>query len=553
MCTCSLLQSTSQWPNGKTKQYAQTVDKHFCSFTAIMSDHDDKPENLLPAAVRWPKIFGHALASKWHLIPAKPTQCDNLREDQLVYATECEAVLARYFGQNLLFAATALTGVFEDGNTSVPVPSASSQNLRTSFTKAASKAAKELLKVPEYDTNMKYLKDNGWWHIARPVDTAEDMMDLLQPLLACQSWDWHGATAARVIMRWAGLLSIVSLENANVDQFTAHLGEPESWQKEGSDYLCYVPLARTLEGSPRGHPSNVNVRYIKGNKDWLTVANIERDGDQLDELFENLLKDGKTPTRQTTADGCATLNGMQVASAEVKTSWDATNAGFDQQAILLTDFFSRRNFLEETPVFPIGIHFNSKRIRIQTLHLDYDQASREHRTLMSRYVYESRPYTLQFSIDSADNQIGTNMPAIVYWEGGTVKAVPDLDWDTVKPRFQPYLVAIMQAVCKLCALYAENNYGLQGEAFSIGSANNGKWSICTQLPHQTPRGDALPQAVQNCFYDVGWEVYKRVEKRPRSPSRSPDSGPRATATASGVRGMGSGAPGSRSGSSATGS
>ncbi len=46
------------------------------------------------------------------------------------------------------------------------------------------------------------------------------------------------------------------------------------------------------------------------------------------------------PTRQTTADACATLNGVQVASANLKTSWDGTNAGFDQQALLLTDHFN---------------------------------------------------------------------------------------------------------------------------------------------------------------------------------------------------------------------
>ncbi len=52
-------------------------------------------------------------------------------------------------------------------------------------------------------------------------------MDLLQPLLSCKSWDWHGAAAAKVLMCWAGLLSIVGL------------GE----EVHGSDYLCHVPLA----------------------------------------------------------------------------------------------------------------------------------------------------------------------------------------------------------------------------------------------------------------------------------------------------------------------
>ncbi len=166
-------------------------------------------------------------------------------------------------------------------------------------------------------------------------------MDVLQPLLACESWDWHGVATAKVMMHWAGLLSIVGLEdNANIGHFQAHVGEAESWQEKGSDYLCYVPLARTLEGLPHGHPNNVNVWYIKGKVQWLIAQNIEHDLDKLDLLFENLLDDGRTPMRQTTANAVATLNGLQVTSAEGKTSWDATCAGFDQQALLLTDFFS---------------------------------------------------------------------------------------------------------------------------------------------------------------------------------------------------------------------
>ena len=111
------------------------------------------------------------------------------------------------------------------------------------------------------------------------------------------------------------------------------------------------------------------MQYLNGKEEWLTVQNIEQDAHKLDLMFQNLLDNGRTPTRQTTANACATLNSVQVASGEVKTSWDGTNAGFDQQALLLTDFFSLRNFTDAKPEFPIGIHFNSDRIKIQTLQL----------------------------------------------------------------------------------------------------------------------------------------------------------------------------------------
>ncbi len=327
-------------------------------------------DQLLPAAVKWPKIFADAHESKWHLIPHALDQCTNLPHKKLLYNCKHEALFARYFATNLLMAAHALDGELKDGGVAVPCCDGSLQGLRPKFTRAVRKATEEKFGVDDYDDHMVYLTAKGWWNISRPVDTTEDLMDLLQLLLACESWDWHRAVAAKVLMCWAGLLSIISLdEKANVGKFTAHVGELECWQDKGSDYLCHVPLAQTLEGSPCGHPSNVNVRYLKGNETWLTVQNIENEGDQLDEMFANLLAEGKTPIRQTTADACATLNGMQVMSAEVKTSWDATDAGFDQQAVLLTDFFSRLNPREDNPKAAIGLHLNNERIKIQTLEL----------------------------------------------------------------------------------------------------------------------------------------------------------------------------------------
>ncbi len=501
--------------------YGQTIDERFCSFTAIMSDLGG--DRLLPVAVKWLKIFDDAHMSKWHLIPAQPNQRKNLPDHKLVYDGKREAVFARYFGQNLLLATGALLGELIDRAVSVPVPKGSLQGLHPRFTLSAREATKEKLDVAEYNAAMAYLKDNGWWNITRPVDTAEDMMDLLQPLLACESWDWHGAATAKVMLHWAGLLSIVSLEKeANVGKFSRHVGNVESWQDDGSNYLCHVPLARTLEGSPRSHPSNVNVHYLKGKEAWLTVQNIESEADKLDEMFNNLLADGRTPMRQTTANTCASLNGMQVASAEVKTSWDGSNAGFDQQALLLTDFFSRLNPREAKPKVAIGLHLNNEHVKIQTLQLEINQ-HRVPRTLMSRYVYESVLYTLRLSEDAADRQDRACMPAICYREGGTEKAMPALEWGTVKPRFQPYLVAIIQVLCKLRALYAENEYSLQLRVYMVGKGNDNKWANCTGLLHQTPRGDKLPQSMQNCYYEEGFMVYQRVRKQWREDSMSSES------------------------------
>ena len=153
-------QSTAkQWPNGKTTPYGQTIDERFCSFMAIMSDLAG--DRLLPAAVKWPRIFDNAPTSKWHLIPAQPTQHTNLPGNKLVYDCKHEAVMARYFGQNLLSTTDALTGYLKDGAVSVPVPEGSSQGLHPRFTTTAREAMEAKLDVPEYDTAMVYLWDNG--------------------------------------------------------------------------------------------------------------------------------------------------------------------------------------------------------------------------------------------------------------------------------------------------------------------------------------------------------------------------------------------------------
>ncbi len=194
---------------------------------------------------------------------------------------------------------------------------------------------RELVDPKKYTVSkdaIKYLQAKKWWEVARPMDTATDMTDLIQLLLLCESWDWHGAATAHVLMKWAGLLSIIGMpENPK-----------PSWQLEGLDMLRHVPLAATLEGSPRGHPWNVNVHYIRGDLKMIDSAQIKANSDKLNETFNNLRNADlpQVPMRQTMADACVVLHRVQVVSAEVKSSSDKNDAGFHQQALLLADFFA---------------------------------------------------------------------------------------------------------------------------------------------------------------------------------------------------------------------
>ncbi len=73
----------------------------------------------------------------------------------------------------------------------------------------------------------------------------------------------------------------------------------------------------------------------------IDSAQIEVNSGKLNETFNNLrtAEPLQVPTRQTTADACAVLHGVQVVTAEVKSSSDKNDAGFHQQALLMADFF----------------------------------------------------------------------------------------------------------------------------------------------------------------------------------------------------------------------
>ncbi len=104
-------------------------------------------------------------------------------------------MLAWYFCANVMETVGSLIGVLQDGIWEVPVTLDCLQGLhRKLMIKARALVDPETL--PGCKTAMEYLRDAGWWEVARSVDTATDMVDLIQPLLSCESWDWHAASTA---------------------------------------------------------------------------------------------------------------------------------------------------------------------------------------------------------------------------------------------------------------------------------------------------------------------------------------------------------------------
>ena len=131
----------------------------------------------------------------WQVIPSAMADEVNLTGSDFEFSSEKEAVLARYFCKNVMETVGSLAGVLQDGIWEVPVTMDCSQGLRRELTKKA-RALVAPKTLPGCKTTMEYLKDAGWWEVARPMDMATDMVDLIQPLLSCESWDWHAATTA---------------------------------------------------------------------------------------------------------------------------------------------------------------------------------------------------------------------------------------------------------------------------------------------------------------------------------------------------------------------
>ncbi len=451
-------------------------------------------DQLTPAAVKWDPY--RDTDTQWHVIPASMADEVNLTGSVFEFDFEMEAVLAHYFCTNFMETVGNLVGTLPDGIWEVPVTMNCSQGLHRKLTTSARDFV-DPETLSDCKKAMDYLKDKRWWEVARPMDTATDMMDLLQPLLSCKSWDWHGATTACVLMKWAGLLSIVGMD-ANKDP---------SWQRNELDFLSHVPLAATLEGSPRGHPWNINMRYIHGDMSMIDSAQIEVNSDKLDTNFTNLrsAKPPQVPTRQTMANACVVLHGVQVVSAEVKSLSDKNDAGFQQQALLMADFFARRD-PQYGPKVAIGLHMNASKIRLQTLELEQKMGG-GFQTMMRRKVFSTEGYRLHLRQGEAVMQAAKMVPRFKFkGPAREEKFVDALDWGQISTCFHSYVIALLQALWKLCKLYTINGYGTQLVSNNVETVNTNVWNNCVQVLHRTDCSEALDDSVQDVYFDSDFNL-----------------------------------------------
>ena len=130
--------SASAWPGGQDgKNYAQTVQPEFCSFSAVIPKIPNAADQLTQAAVKWDP-YGPTMM-EWHVIPAAMADEVNLTGLDFEFSTEMEAVLARYFCVNVMETMGSLVGTLEDGIWEVPITLDCSQGLRRILTGKARK------------------------------------------------------------------------------------------------------------------------------------------------------------------------------------------------------------------------------------------------------------------------------------------------------------------------------------------------------------------------------------------------------------------------------
>ena len=76
----------------------------------------------------------------------------------------------------------------------------------------------------------------------------------------------------------------------------------------------------------------------------------------------------------------------------------------------------------------------------------------------------------------------------------------------------------LQALTKLCQLYAMNEYGTYAVSNNVELTNNHVWTNVVPLLHRTDCPDELDASVQGVFFDSQfkvWEEAQRVTKKRR--------------------------------------
>ncbi len=106
----------------------------------------------------------------------------------------------------------------------------------------------------------------------------------------------------------------------------------------------------------------------------------------------------------------------------------------------------------------IGLYINASKMCLQTLELN-QKTGRGYKTMFRRKVFSIKGYRLRLTSGEAKKQ---QVKVILCFKfrgpNGEEKFVDALVWGNINPCFHSYVIAVMQALCKLWQLYTINGY-----------------------------------------------------------------------------------------------
>ena len=160
----------------------------------------------------------------------------------------------------------------------------------------------------------------------------------------------------------------------------------------------------------------------------------------------------------------------------------------------------------------IGLHINASKMHLQTLELD-QKTGGGYKTMFCCKVFSTEGYRLHLTLGEAKKQQVKAIPHFKFrGPNGEEKFVDALVWGDVNPRFHSYVIAVMQALCKLRQLYAINGYGSYLVSNNVETTNNNVWTCCVQVPHCTDCAQVLDASVQDVFFDNRFKVWNKAGK-----------------------------------------
>lgn len=344
-----------------------------------------------------------------------------------------------------------------------------------------------------------------FWSVHTVHMFAKNMQSVLFPILAKDNWDWHGATSCRAVTEMAANL--------------LHLECPRELAL-GPRCLADWFDTTTLEGSPRGHPLNVYVKYFAASDEFLGSYLLHDNptaqarkilheflftclSRKVGETFKKLAAAGAIPTRSATADVICSLHGIQIVTGECKSRSDSSFAGQDNQCIVMTNTLAWTDLTST-----IGLHSGPGKFRVQLITYN-PKHLKSVAQVVTHDVFHSPPFDVS---QGADRTPGNN-PSYPLDPNGPVcpeiwctarkislSAVTQTKWNQLDVYFKAYIVGVFHTTQKLFQLLKAMELSDPRKRQALKTRATKIWETYTEIPHREASFPRIPDVLQEQLY-----------------------------------------------------